>query len=67
MKCPKCRKEVQEKNIDHRTEELWCQHCRKWHFYGTLAGERVQGGTMKPDNVTEILKSEYDGKTDYHL
>ena len=67
MKCPKCRKEVPPKDVDPRTEELWCNHCKKWRFYGTLESERVNGGTMKPDNVTEQLKRQYDGKADFNL
>ena len=67
MKCPKCNKEVPEKDVDRRTEELWCQHCREWRFYGILLSELGNGGSMRPDNVTEQLKREYDGKTDYYL
>lgn len=67
MKCPKCNKDIPEKDIRRKPEELFCQHCQEWRFYGSLRKRGPHGGTMKPDNVTEQLKREYDGKTDYHL
>lgn len=67
MKCPKCNKEVDAIDVNYQTEELWCKHCKQWHFYGMLLSELSNGGTMRPDNVTEQLKREYDGKTDFHL
>jgi len=69
MRCSNCNNEVPEKDIYRRTEELYCQHCKKWRFYGKLTARypAAGGGTMKPDNVTEQLKREYDGKTDYYL
>ena len=67
MRCPRCKREVPDKLVDKRTEELFCKNCGRWVFYGTLHSEKVNGGTMKPDNVTELLKMEYDGKTNYRL
>jgi DNA-directed RNA polymerase subunit RPC12/RpoP len=67
MKCPRCNKEVPDKLVDKMTEELFCKNCGRWVFYSTLQSEKVNGGTMKPDNVTEQLKREYDGTTDYRL
>ena len=66
-KCPECKKEVTDTCINPKSEELFCKHCGRWLFYGTLSSERVNGGTMKPDDVTEQLKREYDGTTDYRL
>lgn len=66
-RCPECHEVVAEKYVDTTTEELWCPKCKEWYFYGYLSSEHESGGTMKPQNVTQILKNEYDGTSDYHL
>lgn len=59
--CPVCRTAAKVTKVRRDTEELYCDECKEWHFYGRLRKMGTGGGRMRPDNVTYVLDLIYQG------